>query len=59
MGSSTFKEDLEASITNCDFNTLEKLTRLDIYNDARILNTAITLNSIPSIIYLLDTCSNL
>lgn len=57
MGTTNFKKELAKAIENNDFDNIKRLSRLDIYSDGRILNTAIGLNSILSFVYLLDKCS--
>ena len=57
MGSSNFRETLITAITTEDFPSLRKLVLLDVYNDGRILNLVISLDSISSLIFLLDDCS--
>eukprot|EP00826_Nyctotherus_ovalis_P015049 TRINITY_DN14242_c0_g1_i4.p1 TRINITY_DN14242_c0_g1~~TRINITY_DN14242_c0_g1_i4.p1 ORF type:complete len:253 (-),score=69.66 TRINITY_DN14242_c0_g1_i4:111-869(-) len=59
MGVSNFRKDIVKAIETNDFDTLKRLSKADIYSDGRILNMAITLNSILSFVYLLDKCSTL
>jgi len=57
MGASSFKSELTKAIEENDFDSLKRISRFDVYSDGRVLNTAISLNSILSFIYLLDKCS--